>query len=186
MVVTDVSPQGCGGVLLVREGAEWKIVEAYEYAVDDGDTLLLGFQLMSHKSQAYLEAFAIFLALKTWATVLAAIPVNLGIRSDSTVALAIVEKASASTPALNSLAGEITLLLEGLKVSEGHLPGKLNKVADYLSRPQTRGELPKELADIKYRNPRKLSLKDFSLPLSGPASHEATSNVAGAWPAVKG
>ena len=192
MVVTDASPQGCGGMLLIRphERATWSILEAYEYPIGPEDADLLGFELWSHRSQAYLEALAILMALRTWAGVLCGIHVALAIRSDSTVALALLEKASSSSPALNVLAGEITLMLEKLRVLEAipsHIPGKLNILADYLSRPQSRGEqLPGPLKGAKIRTPPKLTASSFALPLACKAAHDADVAVAAAWAAIKG
>ena len=191
MLICDASPQGCGGVMLVRatSTSEWIPFEAYEYKVEKQDTMLLGLELLSHRSQAYLEALAIFLALKLWSALLRNISVGLGIRSDSTVALAILEKASSLTPALNLLAGEITLLLESLQVANltsRHVPGKINKVANYLSRPLTReATLPAELHNVKKKTPKRLTLGGFALPLAGRTSHDATSTVSAAWPAIK-
>ena len=98
MIVTDASPQGCGGLLLVRATAQspWTPLKAYEYQVDREDAELLGFHHKSHKSQGFLEALAIFLALREWGALLATIKVGLAIRSDSTVALALLEKAASS------------------------------------------------------------------------------------------
>ena len=51
-----------------------------------------------------------------------------------------LEKAASSTPALNLLAAEMALLLEKLEIGEvilSHVPGKINVLADWLSRPET-------------------------------------------------
>ena len=45
------------------------------------DAELLGFHYGSHKSQSFLEALAIFLALREWGALLASIKVGLAIRS---------------------------------------------------------------------------------------------------------
>ena len=177
MFITDASPQGCGGILLLRahEKKPWTLYQAYEYPIDKHDAELLGFQCGSHKSQAYLEALAIFVALKLWGPVLLGIPLCLAVRSDSTVALSLLQKSSSSSPALNTLAAELSLLLEHLKVGDvalSHVPGKLNTLADWLSRPQTRGEAPKELAEVKIKRPAKLREADFLLGTR--SSHDAS------------
>ena len=60
MIVTDASPQGCGGMLLIRAslGTPWKVLKAYEYPVEPVDASLLGFMHKSHKGQGFLEALA--------------------------------------------------------------------------------------------------------------------------------
>ena len=170
MFITDASPHGCGGILLLRahQKTRWTLYQAYEYPIESSDAELLGFQLGSHKSQAYLEALAILVALKLWGPVLQGIPLCLAVRSDSTVALSLLQKSASSSPALNMLAAELSLLLEHLKVGVGdvalsHVPGKLNILADWLSRPQTRGDAPKEFADVKIKRPAKLREADFVL-----------------------
>ena len=60
---TDASPQGCGGL------------HAYEYPIELEDaTLMEG----SHRSQSFLEALAIFIALKWWGNMLKSIPLEVG------------------------------------------------------------------------------------------------------------
>ena len=68
----------------------------------------------------------------------------------------VLEKAASSTPALNLLAAEIALQLEHLRVDEvtlSHLPGKINALADWLSRPATRGGMPESLQEVKTAKP---------------------------------
>ena len=83
MIVTDASPQGCGGLMLVRATTQspWTPLKAYEYQIEHLDAELLGFHHGSHKSQSFLEALAIFLALREWGALLASIKVGLAIRS---------------------------------------------------------------------------------------------------------
>ena len=143
----------------------------------------LRFEFGSHKSQAYLEALALFLAVKEWGTLFAGIDMGLAIRSDSTVALAVADKESSSSPTLNALAAELSLLLEAHRWELGlmHIAGKMNKLADYLSRPKSRGDLPSELQDVRSTKPKRLKPEDFPLGLLG--SHDAT--AAGAtWQAL--
>ena len=188
MIVTDASPQGCGGMLLIRATAQsqWTALKAYEYPVEQEDAALLGFPFKSHKSQSFLEALAVFLALREWGQLMASIKIGVAIRSDSTVALAILEKAASTSPALNYLAAEMALLLEKLQVGDlelSHVPGKMNVLADWLSRPETRGAMPSQLQGVKLANPKKLQRGDFSLGLA--RSHDAS--AAGAsWAALKG
>ena len=96
MIVTDASPQICGGVLLVRAKGGRRAEGPASLRVPSRHGVLGSWG--SRSCRASPEALAIFLALKTWAKVIAGVPMGLGIRPDSTVALAIVEKASSSTP----------------------------------------------------------------------------------------
>ena len=177
MIVTDASPQGCGGMLLIRATvqSQWTALKAYEYPVEQEDAALLGFPFKSHKSQSFLEALAVFLALREWGKLMASIKIGVAIRSDSTVALAILEKAASTSPALNYLAAEMALLLEKLQVGDlelSHVPGKMNVLADWLSRPESRGAMPSQLQGVKLANPKKLQRSDFSLGLA--RSHDAS------------
>ena len=74
-------------------------------------------------------------------------------KSEPCAALGVHRKLSSPVPALNHLAAETSLLVESLDMADPeatHLPGKLNDLADYLSRlsapvvppkPQGLGEL---------------------------------------------
>ena len=71
----------------------------------------------------------VYIALLEWGILMAAIKVGLAIRSDSTVVLALLEKAASSSTALNLLAAEMALRLEKLQIGEIvllHVPGKIN------------------------------------------------------------
>ena len=188
MIVTDASPQGCGGMLLVRAslGTPWKILKAFEYAIDPQDAELFNITYKSHKGQGFLEALAVFLALREWGKLMASVRMGLAIRSDSTVALSLLEKAASSTPALNMLAAEMALLLERLQIGEvvlSHVPGKINILADWLSRPETRAETPDLLKEVKVTRPKKLQKSDFPLGLA--QSHDAT-EAGASWASLKG
>ena len=175
-------------MLLIRAttSAPWKILKAYEYAIELPDAALLGLEHKSYTGQGFLEALAVFLALREWGKLMAAVKVGLAIRSDSTVALALLEKAASSTPSLNMLAAEMALLLEQLGIGEvilSHVPGKINVVADWLSRPDTRADTPELLKEVKVAKPRKLQESDFRLGL--PQAHDAT-EAGASWGALKG
>ena len=185
VVTTDASPQGCGGVLAVRpdQEASWQILEAYEYGLNPDDAELLEVEL-THRGQSYLETLAVWLALRTWKDLLKNIKVALGFRTDSTVALAIMDKSASSSAALNRLAAELALLLEELHINDlrlQHVPGKLNKLADYLSRPKTRSaERPDLLKEVKHRTPPKIRAEDFIL--QWPKATQGTEALySGAW-----
>ena len=184
MIITDASPQAAAasssGPPTPAPGRSSELTSTRWAGRTPSSWALLG----SHKSQAYLEALALFLAVKEWGTLFSGIDMGVAVRSDSTVALAVADKESSSSPALNALAAELSLLLESHKVGQLgllHIPGKMNKLADYLSRPRSRGDPPAELQEIRSTKPRKLKAEDFTLGLLG--SHDAT--AAGAtWQAL--
>ena len=79
------------------------------------------------------------------------------IRSESVVALAMVKKLAASSPALNFLGACLSWSLEvgGIRGLVGHhLAGALNTEADWLSRPekQSATQAPAALAGIKVKD----------------------------------
>ena len=90
------------------------------------------------------------------------------IKSDSTVALALSKKLSSSTPSLNWVGPELGIHLEMLQVMEivaHHLPGRLNEAADWLSRFDTRGPMPKGLSECRSGRPMKLGRLKRRFPL---------------------
>ena len=102
-------------------------------------------------SQGPLEA----LAVQEWRLKLRGTVVL--IRSDSVVALAMVKKLAASSPALNYLGACLAWNLEvsGIRSLVGHhLAGALNTEADWLSRPEKQSDTsaPTILAEIKVKD----------------------------------
>ena len=80
----------------------------------------------------------------------------------------------------------MALLLEKLHMGEialSHVPGKINVLADWLSRPDTRGVMPNQLQGVKTAKPSKLRRSDFSLGLA--RSHDAA-EAGASWAALKG
>ena len=60
----------------------------------------------------------------------------------------ITKRLSSGTPTLNWIGAELGIQLEAMQVGEviaHHLPGRLNDMADWLSRPDTTGAMPKGL-----------------------------------------
>ena len=167
-----------------RRGPTGPRLHAFQYDIETADATLLGFELGSHKSQSYLETLAVFLAISWWSRHLENIPLGLALRSDSMVALTVLDKASSSSSALNWLAAEIALKLEQLNTGEvelTHVPGKLNVIADWLSRPQSRKDRPEGLGDVRVKRPPKLCRGSFVFEPRH--AHDAT--LAGAaWGAV--
>eukprot|EP00438_Fugacium_kawagutii_P030046 Skav201342 [mRNA] locus=scaffold1389:347636:350773:+ [translate_table: standard] len=149
-VITDACPKGLGGVIAQKSAGEWKIMEAFEAKVLPADASRLNIEYRKPSGQAVLEGLAILRALQVWSTKLKA--KRILIRSDSSVALAMVHKLASPHPTLNYLASEIALLMENIAVPSlipQHLAGKWNDEADWLSRLGDRPEMPKSLEGIK-------------------------------------
>lgn len=134
-LVTDASPLGLGATLIrINEEGQCTIQEAYEAKVSREEARLLQQEFGEASSQAVMETYAVLRAMYKWQQKLAGEPVAL--KSDSTVALAIMGKLSSPTPVLNFLAGEIAFAMEEFDIKAIHrqfLPGKLNVEADWLS-----------------------------------------------------
>jgi len=80
----------------------------------------------------------------------------------------------------------MALSLEKLQIGEvvlSHVPGKINVLADWLSRPETRGVIPSQLQEVKISKLARLQKSDFSLGLAG--SHDVVEAEA-SWAALKG
>ena len=163
-IVTDASPKGIGGLLIHRVGQSWNIVEAFEAPVQSHQAASLDIEFQQASGQAVLEAVAVLRALQLWST-----KVQRGalvIRSDSSVALAITKKLSSPTKTLNYIAAEVALLLEKAGISRlvpQHIPGTLNKEADWLSRLGDRGAIPAALVGIKLRRTTALSERQLAM-----------------------
>ena len=145
--MTDACPTGLGGILIQRIGTEWTMVETYEAAAAK-----LGVEWNKPSSQSTMEALAILRGLQKWGPRMR--PGKIVIRSDSSVALAMTRKLSSPTASLNYLAAEIALVLEEIRcpgLTLQHIPGTLNKEADWLSRIHDRGEMPATLNGVKQR-----------------------------------
>lgn len=172
VIITDACPTGLGGLIAKINWAEEKLIilEAYESQVLPAEAELLGFQHGQSSSQATVEALAIWKAIKLWATRLESSAFI--IRSDSSVALAMVDKLTSSTLSLNFLGGELAFLLEILRVKRvipQHMAGKLNVEADWLSRLNDNRptERPAALQGVKLRRVGPAKEADFGLPPPG-------------------
>eukprot|EP00435_Cladocopium_sp_Y103_P023448 s5122_g5.t1 len=128
----------------------------------------MGVPFREAASQSALEAWTILIAIRFWKAKIRGD--KLLIKSDSIVALAIMKKLSSGSPTLNWVGAELSIELEALQVSEvvaHHLPGQLNKAADWLSRPDTRGAMPEGLVGVTVRVPNEAWALESSLPAAG-------------------
>ena len=100
------------------------------------------------------------------------------IRSDSVVALGMAKKLASPSPIVNYLGGELAMNLELWKIGKvvaQHIPGKLNDLADWLSRCDVKKEKrPQELAEVDIVINGKLTGKDFFIPPPGATKSEAS------------
>ncbi len=114
-----------------------KVLEYFADTVHPEDTEFLGVCVGSCRSQSILEALAVLVALKIWREQLGGNNVSITLRADNMAALALSRKLSSSSPVLNFIGAELSLLLETMEVDElapGHIYGATNSVADALSR----------------------------------------------------
>ena len=114
-------------------------------------------QVGDAKGQQYWEALSVLVGLKLWAPLVAKSSAIVQVKSDSVTALQCTAKLASSSPLLNGIGAEIALVLELYDIEEivtQHVPGKLNEVADKLSRfaqPGASQHLPPQLQDAKRR-----------------------------------
>ena len=153
-ITTDACPLGIGGVLAAVNVAENTLipVAAFRAKITPEVAKDLGIEYGLAAGQGALEAFAVLVAIRHWASKLAG--ERLMLQSDSTVALALARKLSSSSPTLNWVGAEMALQAELLSLQEfvlHHIPGKLNVAADWLSRPSMTSDLPAELKDVNIK-----------------------------------
>ena len=148
-ITTDASPEGLGGLLFINN----KLIAIFSTKVTKEDCEKLDTPFGESASQGPLEAYALLQAIALWKNRLFNTSVCLTLESDSTVALAMAEKVSGKSPALNYIGAELGILLEEAGIEEvkcRHIPGTANEYADYLSRPSKwlKHPKPKELAEM--------------------------------------
>ena len=116
----------------------------------------------------------VYIALLEWGILMAAIKVGLAIRSDSTVVLALLEKAASSSTALNLLAaGKWRCAWKSCRLARSSCytcRAKSMFFADWLS--ESRGAMPSQLQGVKIGKAQKLNRSQFSLCVA--CSHDAS------------
>ena len=170
-IVTDACPTGLGAILVTRTtSGQLKPYEAFYSKVTEEEAKMLGVPYGESDSQSALEAYALLRAMQKWSTKLK--KRGFFIKSDSMVALAVTRKLASSTPALNFIAAEMSILLSKLNCGRMqliHVPGQLNKEADWLSRLEDGKERPPLLRDVKIEEFKLEDKRVFHLP--DPGSH---------------
>ena len=112
---------------------------------------------------------AIYVALKLWTRFFRLRTRIPSLLADSLSALGVARKFSSPTPALNHLGSEPSLRLEIHDVVDpksAHVPGKLNDLADFLSRtaaPEIPA-MPRALGGVKIRELKKDRGRGYLLP----------------------
>ncbi len=153
-------------MLLAPDG---KVLEYFTDTIQPHNVQFLGVEIGSCRSQSTLEALAVLVALKVWRDKLGGQNVAITLRADNMAALALSNKLASSTPVLNFLGAELSLLLESMEVEElkpGHIFGSANCIADALSRlaaPDC-ALFPPEAMTAKRRHCQERDLKFYELP----------------------
>ena len=176
-VITDACPTGYGGILaaIVPGRSEMTMVEAFTAKFTEEEAKLLLLQHGESSSQGPLEALAIIRAVNLWTARM--YEKSILIRSDSVVALGMARKLASPSPIVNFLGGELAMNLELWKIGKvvaQHIPGKLNDLADWLSRCDVKKEKrPQELLEVNIIIKGKLTARDFFIPPPGATNSEA-------------
>ena len=113
------------GLLLINN----RIVAIYATRVTREDCDRLGLEFGQASSQGALEAYAILQGVALWRSKLVGCCVTLTVESDSVVALALTQKLSGKSPALNYIGAELSILAEDAGIEEfrsRHIPGTAN------------------------------------------------------------
>ena len=90
-LMTDASPEGLGGVLSING----RVLKAFASPVEPADAEQLGIELGASSSQAILEALAILVGMRHFASYLKGKKVKFTVQADSIAALALTQKLAA-------------------------------------------------------------------------------------------
>ena len=154
-LIFDASPWALGGVLTTAKSGI--ALQFFHEPLTEEDFARFNLQAGDAKGQQYWEALSVLVGLKLWAPLVAKSSAIVQVKSDSVTALQCTAKLASSSPLLNGIGAEIALVLELYDIEEivtQHVPGKLNEVADKLSRMAQPGAsqfLPPQLDDAKRR-----------------------------------
>ena len=168
-IITDACPLGLGAIIVTRTSTgQLKPYEAFYSKITQVEANMLGVPYGESDSQSAMEAYALLRAMQKWGSKLK--KRGFFIKSDSMVALAVTRKLASSTPALNFVGAEMSILLSKLncgKLQLIHVPGQLNKEADWLSRMEEGKEMPPLLRGIKIEEFKLEDKNVFHLPDPG-------------------
>ena len=140
------------------------VLEGFSSSLTTQDELELNIRIGDPAGQGVVEMLAILVAIKLWTRFFRQRTRIPSLLADSLAALGVARKFSSPTPELNHLGSELSLHLEIHDVVDpksAHVPGKLNDLADFLSRlsaPEVpampeglRGVKPRELKEDRGR-----------------------------------
>ena len=134
VITTDASPYGLGGIL--EENGH--ITSFFSAAITDYDRQALALQSTPDcRDQQALEALAMLVALRLWASRWAGNRVLLTVRSDNVATLSLVARMQPHSVQLGVIAREMALDIASASYAPDvaeHLPGVTNVAADVLSR----------------------------------------------------
>ena len=146
-----------------------------ESPVSAHDEFHLCLKIGDPAGQTTLELLAFLVAIRLWAAMFRCKARKLLIKSDSSAALAAVGRLASGVAVLNFLAGEISMCMEENDM-EGivatHVAGKLNVIADYLSRlhaPGAKDKQPSALVGTRPQAPPERRQSYYRLPSPGAA-----------------
>ena len=133
-ITTDASPWGLGAVLEIDN----QIVSCIADQIHDTDRKVLSLSDTGEaRDQQVLEALALLVALREWASHWTNRRVQLSVRSDNMAALAMVCRMQPHSEQMGIVAREMALDICQSSISPdecSHIPGLANKAADALSR----------------------------------------------------
>ena len=116
-IITDACPKGWGTILVKVQDTSPRVlfpVEAVAGMISENEAQLLKVQYGEASSQAVMEALAVVRAVEKWGHKMHERAVL--IRSDTSVALSMLQRQASPHPSLNFLAAELTLRLEKYQV----------------------------------------------------------------------
>ena len=169
-VVLDASPWGVAGVLF--HTASLRPLEFFADEITSIDESHLAIASGNAAAQQAAECLALVIAIKCWARFLRSLSAAVAVRSDSTVAGALGNRLSSSSPTINFLGAELALELERHDLRDlvvQHIPGVWNTTADALSRlyaPEPKA-IPDAVKDVKRRRLPPRDAHFYRLPAVG-------------------
>eukprot|EP00435_Cladocopium_sp_Y103_P030056 s3225_g7.t1 len=156
-IITDASPWGLGGYLMVNN----TVIAYFSSAITQQDESILGLKIGDAAGQQVLEALAVLVALRLWQKYWRKPGVSLRIRSDnvSTLTLLVKLRPKYTSHGMSIVARELALEFGTSSYKPlffQHIPGFSNDWADLLSRlhqPDKQVELPEMLLKTKQVDP---------------------------------
>jgi hypothetical protein len=155
-ITVDASPWGLGGY--VAHATTGEIIAVYASAITEADEKRFRAKIGEAAGQTRWEALALLVAIVLWGTLAANHQARLRVRGDNTGALRLAVKLASSDPIMNGIGAELATRLDIFDVDEviaEHVPGRFNKLADWLSRlwapgADARAAPPADLTNVRW------------------------------------